>query len=697
MLICGVANRAKGTPPRKPAKGKPKATSKAKPKAGASKKAVASKKTTARKPAARKATARSVAAAEIGGAEVPGVALGDLYAADDLEPVVDRSPVYLRSLLLLLLAATFFEGYDGAILSLVLGSIRDTFNVAESALGVSRAIIELGLGAAFFLARAGDRWGRRKLLLWSVFGYTVMTALTAASWNLVSFTAFQSLSRVFLGAEYAVALTMIVEEFPKDRRARVLGIFLMCSAIGAVVVDILLLAGVDNIEPLKWRTLYLIGLLPLVVLGVLRRKLQETGRFEQYQAAVKAGKRPAKINFFEPWRKEYRRTLVLVGLIHLMRSLPLYAATSWFFYFANREGRLPNATLYAIFLIAYTFGTLGYLMCGRAMERYGRRPTAIVYGIVASAASIALFQSKNALPIGVLLVVAVFFGLGMAPVLGAVSTELFPTYIRNQSAAWSRNVFEIAGFILGPLLVGVLGDHYTGALGSVGDTVTILMLLFIPATWLIWRHLPESRGRELEEIEHDLGIADVAKTEAESTGPSPRSAFIFAGAFLVVFAGVFFGVRALGDISRHPDGAAERFLQAVDAHDADEINQFGSVELAKRFFGADYADKDFDTIEVGHTEGTAPQTIPFKVVLDDDKLQGDAKNVYGHLTVTAVGAADPPDLKVTASPDFGPTSKLTFDVAGGTNAPIASWPIAAVVVFGFTLIAEAVLKALRTK
>ena len=90
--------------------------------------------------------------------------------------VVEHSPEYLRTLLLLLLAATFFEGYDGAILALVLPAIRDTFNVAESQLGVSRAIIELGLGGAFFLARAGDRWGRRTLLLWSVLGYTVMTA-----------------------------------------------------------------------------------------------------------------------------------------------------------------------------------------------------------------------------------------------------------------------------------------------------------------------------------------------------------------------------------------------------------------------------------------------------------------------------------------------------------------------------------------
>src|SRR5207248_10317005 len=234
-------------------------------------------------------------------------------------PVVEHSPAYLRVLLWLLLAATFFEGYDGAILALVLPAIRDTFNVPESELGISRALIELGLGVAFFLARAGDRWGRRKLLLWSVLGYTLMTTLTAFSWDLWSFTLFQGISRVFLGAEYAVAVTMIVEEFPKERRARVLGIFLMCSAIGAVAVAFLLLGGVDQ-GPLKWRTLYLIGVIPLLFLAVFRRRLKETRRFEEHQRTAGGSKTP----FFEPWRPEYRRTLVLVGLIHLFRSLPLF-------------------------------------------------------------------------------------------------------------------------------------------------------------------------------------------------------------------------------------------------------------------------------------------------------------------------------------------------------------------------------------
>jgi putative MFS transporter len=99
------------------------------------------------------------------------------------------------------------------------------------------------------------------------------------------------------------------------------------------------------------------------------------------------------------------------------------------------------------------------------------------------------------------LMLAVFFGLGMGPVMSAFATELFPTEIRGASAAWIRNVFEIAGYVFGPAVVGILGDHQSGAIGNVGDTVTALMLLQLPTLWLVWRFLPETKGRELDDVE----------------------------------------------------------------------------------------------------------------------------------------------------------------------------------------------------
>ena len=49
------------------------------------------------------------------------------------------------------------------------------------------------------------------------------------------------------------------------------------------------------------------------------------------------------------------------------------------------------------------------------------------------------------------------------------------------------------------LVVGVLGDHQSGAIGNIGDTCTVLSLLQIPTLFLIWRYLPETKGTVLQD------------------------------------------------------------------------------------------------------------------------------------------------------------------------------------------------------
>jgi putative MFS transporter len=405
-----------------------------------------------------------------------------------------RSDSYLRLLLLLLISAAFFEGYDQSILALLLPNIQSTFQVSEAVLGLTRIPIEMGLFAAFFVTRLSDRWGRRPILLWSVVGYTVFTALTAFSWDIWSFAFFQFAARVFLGTEYAVGVTMVVEEFPAHRRGRALGTLLMFNAFGTIAVAVLLLVGVQD-GPLEWRTFYIIGLLPLVVLAFFRRRLLETQRFEAGRVAAEPD-----VPFLEPWKPEYRRNLVLVGLLHMLRSIPLFGSTAWWAYYAERERGFTSMEV-AIFIgVAYGFGCIGHYACGRLMEWWGRRPTAMLYFVGAIVFSVLLFQSSGRAVSFFALLFAVFFGLGMGPVMGAFATELFPTRIRGQTVAWVRNWFEIAGFVFGPALVGVLGDHATGAIGNIGDTVTLLFVLQIPTIWLVWRYMPETKGRELEEI-----------------------------------------------------------------------------------------------------------------------------------------------------------------------------------------------------
>ena len=133
---------------------------------------------------------------------------------------VARDPQYLRTMLMLLLAASFFEGYDDNILALVPINIQDSFGLTLSQFAWMRFFIQLGAVIAFVVAASADWWGRRPILLWSIVGYTVFTGLTAFAWSVVAFTILQFCAKVFLASEYAVAVTMISEEFPPERRGR---------------------------------------------------------------------------------------------------------------------------------------------------------------------------------------------------------------------------------------------------------------------------------------------------------------------------------------------------------------------------------------------------------------------------------------------------------------------------------------------
>jgi putative MFS transporter len=430
--------------------------------------------------------------------EPPDVITGD-------EPELIRSDTYLRLLLILLVSAAFFEGYDGSIIALLLPNIQSTFRVSEATLGITRAFGVLGAFAAFFLARMSDRIGRRPLLLWSVFGYTIFTALTAFSWDIWSFAIFQFFAGGFIGSEFAVAITMIVEEFPVERRARALGVLLTCSALGTIIVGGLLLTGLQN-GPLEWRAFYLIGLGPLVALGVFRPRLKETRRFLEEKQRRAEGHGTERVSLLEAWRPQYRRNLVLVGLVHMLRSIPLFGSTAWWAFYAERERGFTATDVGIFIIVAYGFGCVGYYVCGRMMEWIGRRKTAITYIVGGIFFSMVLFQVTSKTVSFFALMAAVFFGLGMGPVMSAFATELFPTEVRGQAAAWIRNWFEIAGIFFGPILVGILGDHATGAIGNIGDTVTLLMVVQIPTIFLVWKFMPETKGKELEQIAEEEGM-----------------------------------------------------------------------------------------------------------------------------------------------------------------------------------------------
>jgi len=165
---------------------------------------------------------------------------------------VQHDAAYRRKLLRLLATATFFNGYDGFVLPFVLSLILIGLGGTQAEAGTVQLIAQSGAVVAFFLAAQADRIGRRRLLLITISGYTVAVVATAVSPNLAFLTGAQFVAQVFLGAEWAVAITMVVEEFPANERGHSLSILVAMLTLGAILVGVLGFIGLGN-TPLGWR------------------------------------------------------------------------------------------------------------------------------------------------------------------------------------------------------------------------------------------------------------------------------------------------------------------------------------------------------------------------------------------------------------------------------------------------------------
>src|SRR5579859_7960330 len=96
--------------------------------------------------------------------------------------------------------AGFFDSYDGALLGLALKQIQRGLGIAEANLGNMLSIIRLGYLVSLLLSPLADVFGRRRLLLYTIGGYTLFTALSAITQEERTFVAAQFLARAFSGA-----------------------------------------------------------------------------------------------------------------------------------------------------------------------------------------------------------------------------------------------------------------------------------------------------------------------------------------------------------------------------------------------------------------------------------------------------------------------------------------------------------------
>ncbi len=414
-------------------------------------------------------------------------------------PMSKKDRIFLLGLLI---PSALFASYDGQLRALLLKQIQVSFHAPIASLGVVNIPIQAGQFLGFFIVRLSDRYGRRSLLLWTITGYIAATALTSISWNIWSYGAFQSLSQVFIGGEFGVAVTLLAESVPDVSRGRYLSLLLMVAPIGAVFAGSLLAIGLLNTF-LTWRLFYLISLPPLVFTLLLRPKLKESPLFLQERELANRTGTPDttfRQGVFELLRtKALRKATVVIGGVSLLQELALTGTIGWWAYYVESQRHVPVATTGILFALAALVAIPGYLLCGFLMDRFGRRPTLLLYLCLGIVGGLGTFLSSNFTILSLFLFVAAFFGLGVSPVLSAFTAELFPTHLRASASGWVRNLFANSGAVVGPALVGVLASQSSFGL-KISEAAVVVVAISIVSIPLAGFFLEETRGASLESL-----------------------------------------------------------------------------------------------------------------------------------------------------------------------------------------------------
>ena len=348
------------------------------------------------------------------------------------------------------------ENMDVMFLSFSLSEIIAQMHISSAAGGWIGTFTTLGMffgGALFGLL--GDRIGRVKTFSYTIFLFAIATGLTYFAHNITALYALRFLAGIGAGGEYGVGIALIAENFQANQIGRASSVAAVGGQIGSIVAALL---AAWIIPAYGWNTLFLFGVVPVVLTYFVRRHVKESDEF--LAAHKKAEETSEKISFgrlFETPRLALQTlglmlmTIVqIAGYFGLMNWLPSIVQ--------QKQGLSVSGSSY--WMIATIIGmSIGMMVFGTIMDKSGPR---WAFGIFLLGSAVVVFAIVNVTSYWAMLLAGAltgFFSNGMFGGYGAVISQLYPTEIRSTANNLIMNTGRaIGGF--SSVIIGALMDHY---------------------------------------------------------------------------------------------------------------------------------------------------------------------------------------------------------------------------------------------
>jgi MFS family permease len=405
-----------------------------------------------------------------------------------------------------------------ALIAASLGWLLDAFDVMLYALVLASLMADLGmdratgglLGSLTLAASAvggilfgvlADRWGRTRALSLSIIIYSVFTALCGVAQSVAQLAVFRLFLGIGMGGEWASGAALVSETWPAEHRGKALGMMQSCWAIGygaaAVVVALIL-------PTYGWRAVFLVGIFPALFTWWIRRRVSEPELWLKTSASELHHLPDQPLNRAVSSSTRQARSGRMRGLWGLTVAITLMNAATMFAWWGLNlwipsylslpvaQGGVGLSTvLMSAFVVAMQVGMwFGYVSFGFISDRFGRKPTYVVYLVTAALLVFVYGTVRTPAALLALGPFVAFFGTGYFSGFGAITAEIYPTTIRATAQGFTYNLGRLAS-AAAPFVVGTMAQE-----SGFGAAFTMTAAAFLVAA-MFWIVIPETKGRLL--------------------------------------------------------------------------------------------------------------------------------------------------------------------------------------------------------
>jgi SP family sugar:H+ symporter-like MFS transporter len=183
----------------------------------------------------------------------------------------------------------FLFGFDSSVVNGAVDSIQEHFALNAFIKGFVVAIALLGCAVGAFIAgRLADRWGRLKVMFLGAGLFLISSIGAGLAFSVWDLGLWRVVGGLGIGIASVVAPAYIAEIAPRQRRGGLASLQQLAITIGIFVALLsdALLAGVAGSASDQlwlgleaWRWMFLVGVIPSVVYGIIAFTLPESPRF----------------------------------------------------------------------------------------------------------------------------------------------------------------------------------------------------------------------------------------------------------------------------------------------------------------------------------------------------------------------------------------------------------------------------------